>query len=64
MFGIDVLLSDNPPNRLITLDRGRDLAPVDGRNLFEIRFRQNCAQYADHAVTHAQIRVAIDSGRM
>lgn len=34
-FGIDVLLSDNQPNRLIPLKPNRDMALIDGRNLLK-----------------------------
>ena len=43
-FGIDVLLSDNQPIRLIALGHDRDIALFDGRNLFEIGFRKTSAQ--------------------
>jgi phosphoglycerol transferase MdoB-like AlkP superfamily enzyme len=63
-FGIDVLLSDNHPNRPIPLNHNRDIALFDGRNLFEIGFRKTSAQYAYDPVTHTQTRVAIDLERM
>ncbi len=34
-FGIDVVLSDNQPNRRIPLKPNGDIALFDGRNLFK-----------------------------